>query len=143
MKRRWNAFVWAGFAVALLAFLSYFLFFYRFPATRDLPWANFLLFLTAGWLLWVGLRRAFREPEHYRGKLSGSVLSVLSLAVFVVFCLIIFHFSRQLPASVQALRAGQRAPDLTLFDTNGTPVTLSGLLKQNRAVVLIFYRGYW
>ena len=127
---RWNVFVWAGFAVALLAFLSYFLFFYRFPATRDLPWANFLLFLAAGLLLWAGLRRAFREPEHYRGKLSGSILSALSLVVFGVFCLVIFHFSRQLPSSIQGLRAGQRAPDFTLSDTNGTLVTLSGLLKQ-------------
>ena len=39
-------------------------------------------------------------------------------------------------------KAGDKAPDFTLKDTKGLPVTLSGLLKKG-PVVLGFYRGRW
>ena len=143
MKRSWNTFVWAGFGVTLLAFLSYYLFFIRWPATRDVPWANLLLFVVAGVFLGIGLKRAYREPEHYRGKISGAVLSVLSVAVFGLFCYVNFSAAKDLPSANAALHAGQRAPDFTLSDANGKPVKLSEMLKNNRAALLIFYRGYW
>ena len=143
MKRSWNAFVWAGFGVALLAFLSYYLFFIRWPATRDVPWANFLIFLAGGVLLGVGLKRAYRQPERYRGKISGAVLGVLSLLVFGLFCYFNFSLAKDLPSANAGLHASQEAPDFTLSDENGKLVTLSELLKNNRAVLLIFYRGYW
>ena len=38
------------------------------------------------------------------------------------------------------IKVGATAPDFTLNDTNGKPVTLSKLRKP---VVLVFYRGYW
>ena len=85
MKRRWNALLWAGFAVTLLAVLSYFFFFIRFPATRDVPWTTFLLFIVAACLLGIGLIRAFRQPESYRGKISGPILATLSLLIFSMF----------------------------------------------------------
>jgi hypothetical protein len=34
----------AGFLVYLVGFFSYFFLFLRFPVTRDVPWANWLLF---------------------------------------------------------------------------------------------------
>jgi peroxiredoxin len=37
---------------------------------------------------------------------------------------------------------GQRAPDFTLPDANGTPVRLSSLLARG-PVVLSFFRGRW
>ena len=61
-KRKPNWSLWAGFIVALIAFVSYFLFFSQFPITRDFPWANFLLFGLAAVMLAVGLRRAFGRP---------------------------------------------------------------------------------
>lgn len=154
MKRRWNIFVWAGFGITLLAFLSYFVFFARFPVTRDFPWANFIIFIAGGWLLGIGLRRAFREPERYRGKVSGTVLSVLSLLVFGLFLLYNFYLAKQLPSSSGAPHVGQKAPDFTLFDANGKRLTLRELLaasssgqnvaeNRNQAVLLDFYRGYW
>jgi len=143
MKRSWNAYVCAGFGVSLLAFLSYHFFFIRWPATRDVPWANLLIFLLGGVFLGIGLKRAYREPERYRGKISGAVLSVLSLLVFSFFCYFNFSLAKDLPSANAALHAGQQAPDFSLSDANGKPVTLSQLLKNNRAVVLIFYRGYW
>ncbi len=68
MKRRWNIPIWAGFAIVIAALATYIPIFVPFPVTRDVPWANYLLFLAGGLLLAVGLRRAFRDPEHWRGK---------------------------------------------------------------------------
>jgi peroxiredoxin len=42
----------------------------------------------------------------------------------------------------QSLKTGETAPDFTLPDAYGKPVTLSALLGHG-AVVLIFYRGDW
>ena len=38
---------------------------------------------------------------------------------------------------------GQQAPDFTLTDAQGNPVTLSQRLQGKRGVLLVFYRGYW
>jgi len=70
-KRKPNWSLWAGFLVALIAFVSYFLFFSQFPITRDVPWANFLLFGLATVLFAAGLRRGFGRPSSYRGKNLG------------------------------------------------------------------------
>jgi len=40
MKRNWNWAVWTGAALVFLGVISYPLFFVRFPALRDFPWAN-------------------------------------------------------------------------------------------------------
>src|ERR1700736_2613238 len=122
MKRSWNAYVWAGFGIALLAFLSYYLFFIRWPATRDVPWANLLIFLVGGLFLGIGLNRAYRQPERYRGKISGALLSVLSLLVFGLFCYFNFSLAKALPAANAGLQEGQPAPDFNLSDANGKPV---------------------
>jgi ABC-type transport system involved in cytochrome c biogenesis permease subunit len=142
MKRSWNGFIWAGFAVVLLAAFS-FLFFVRFPATRDFPWVNLLLFGAGALLLATGLRRAFFQSDRYRGKVSGPILSLLSLAMFGFFCYGIFVLAADIPSASGAARPGATAPDFTLSDAAGKPVALSELLKKNRAVLLIFYRGYW
>lgn len=143
MRRSWNALVWAGFAVAVVAALSYIPIFVRFPATRDFPWVNLLLFLVGGAMLAAGLKRAFGQPERYRGKISGVVLGVLALALCGLFCWGMFVGARRLPSASRAPQRDQQAPDFTLTDASGKPVSLSSLLKSNRAVLLIFYRGYW
>src|SRR5947208_6581584 len=127
MKARWNWLVWAGFAVALLAAFSYIPFFSRFPVSRDFPWANLLLFVFAGCLLAVGVRRAFTQPERYRGKISGSILAVLSVMIFALFSVGMYYASRSLPMGATVLRAGQQAPDFSLTDADGKAVTLAQL----------------
>jgi len=148
---RRNGLLWAGFLLSLAAFLSYFVFFVRFPATRDVPWVNLLLFAAALLVLGVGTRRAFRQPALYRGKIAGPILLLLSAAVLGLFLLYNFHFSR-LPASPSAPRVGQKAPDFVLPDQNGEPVQLARLLESSTGqkgtagkswVLLVFYRGYW
>jgi hypothetical protein len=147
--RRWNWYLWAGFVLCLIAFASYFFVFARFPVTRDIPWVNFLLFGTGVTFLFFGLKRAFGEPQQYRGKIAGPILSLLSLFAVGFFCFLIFYQTRQLPASAGAPRIGQKAPEFVLPDTNNKPVSLSDLLStplansQAPPKGVLLYRGYW
>jgi hypothetical protein len=148
MTRSRNFLPLAGLVVCVVAFLSYFLVFAKYPVTRDVPWANWLLFAAGLGLLGVGIRRAFRSPERYGGKVSGPILGVLSLAIAGLFLFLTMSFSRQLPVSPDAPKVGQTAPDFTLPDAQGQPVRLASLLGpqaggQQGWVLLIFYRGYW
>lgn len=152
MKRRWNIWAWVGLGLAIAAVVSYITFFDRFPITRDRPWVSWLMFAAAGFMIYVGLRRAYVQPDLYRGKVSGPILAVLSLAICGFFLYGTLHFSRQLPASKGAPRVGERAPDFTLLDEEGNPVSLASLLTspvpggdqaKPRGLLLIFYRGYW
>ena len=143
MKRRWNFAIWAGFAFVITALVSYIPLFALFPATRDVPWVNYLLFLVGGFLLAIGIRRAYRDPERYRGKISGSILAGLSLALVALFVFGVAYASKQIPSSKTALRLGSVAPSFTLVDAAGKQVKSSDLLRDHRAVVLVFYRGYW
>lgn len=157
--KRLNWQIWSGFLLSVFAFLSYPLLFVRFPVTRDFPWANLLLFALAAALMLFGVRRAFASDRTHsvRSKIAGGVLATLSVVILGLFVFTAFIMSRWLPASHGAPQVGQRAPDFTLADTSGTPVSLSELLSGNtgvrnregqprpapKGVLLIFYRGYW
>jgi hypothetical protein len=143
VKRRRNVLNWAGFAVILVAFVSYVPFFVLFPATRDVPWANYLLFLIGGALLAMGVRRAFRDPEHNRGRVSGSILGALSALIFGLFVAGVTYYSKQIPSAETALGVNRRAPAFVLTNTAGTEISSTDLLKDHRGLVLVFYRGYW
>jgi hypothetical protein len=144
MKRRWNWSLWVGFLVVLIALFSY-EFFVRFPITRDFPWANLLLFAIGGFLLVIGLVRAYGQSGVYRGKVFGPILTTFSVLVFALFAYALFYVVRQMPASAGAPRPGTKAPDFTLADQDGRAVALSDMLGSagTRGVLLIFYRGYW
>ncbi len=139
---------WTGFLLTVVAMLSYPFFFVRFPITRDLPWVNLLLFVTAAVLIWIGLRRAFADlsRKRRRGAVFGASLSGL---IFAFFIFGVFIFARQLPPSTGAPKVGQKVPDFQLTDSNGKTVALSDLLtapingQAPKAVLLVFYRGYW
>lgn len=135
----------------MAAFLSYPVFFVRFAATRDFPWANLLLFVIAGGLTLVGLRRAFGTDRVHpkRSKAAGASLALLSILILSFFIFSVFIMSRWLPASTGAPHVGQKSPDFTLTDQTGKAVSLGDLLTTPvdgnipRGVLLIFYRGYW
>jgi hypothetical protein len=143
MQPRRNNLIWAGFTLVLLALVSYVPFFALFPITRDVPWVNYLLFLSGGFLLGIGIKRAFRQPEMYRGRIMGAVFGLLSLLLFGFFCYFIFYAGKRVPQSAGALHAGQPAPPFTLTDANGKQVALADTLSSHRGALLIFYRGYW
>jgi hypothetical protein len=130
-----------------------------FLRARDFPWANFLIIASALILIGIGLTRAFSRPDRYRGKISGSILSVFGLCMTGLFCDGVFALTKHLPASHGAPRAGEIAPDFKLADPKGMPVALSALIDspftpngspataggsdKTAATVRIFYRGYW
>jgi hypothetical protein len=147
--RRFNWQIWAGFLLTFGGLLSFPLFFVRFPATRDVPWVNFLLAALALVFLGIGLKRAFQPGRSKLAKVVGSVLATLSIAAVGLFLYSFFIMAKQLPASRSAPEVGQRAPDFTLNDTSEKPVALSDLLStpvngsKPKGVLLVFYRGYW
>ena len=151
-KRKWNWRIWSGFLLAVAVVPGYVLFFARFPITRNVPWASWLMFAAAGGLLWAGVSRACTNPEVYRGKMVGPILALLSLGAVGLFAYATLYASRQLPAAAGAPAIGDQAPEFALADTSGKMVALSMLLSEPmpgmqpakpRGVLLVFYRGYW
>ena len=143
IQRKRNWWIWAGFASVCAGALSYLPIFAQFPATRDFPWADFLLFGIGLALLIVGLFRAFGRPQVYRGKIFGSILAAVALLCVAFFSYVIFYVLHQVPASAGAPHVGQKAPDFFLIDQNGKPVGLGDLLSNSKGALLIFYRGFW
>jgi hypothetical protein len=142
MKRKWNWPIWVGFIITVGGLFSY-EFFAQFPVTRDFPWANLLLFAAGGIFLVLGLVRAFGKPQLYRGKIFGPIVAILGVVVFGFFSYLIFYQLRQLPSSTGAPRVGEKAPEFTLPDQNDKAVALADLVSGSKAVLLIFYRGFW
>lgn len=149
MKRRWNLSIWLGFLIVIGAPFLYLAVFVRFPALRDVPWTTLPIFALGIGLMARGIRRAWRQPEAYRGRIAGPILLSAGVAGLAFFAFGIFYAARQLPASAGAPRVGRKAPEFTLQDTDGRPVTLAELLAPDAGaarvdgVVLIFYRGFW
>lgn len=149
--RRINWPLWAGVLLTIAAFMTYFFVFVWWPVTRDFPWANLLLFLLAGVLLFMGVRRGFASDRSRPtlSKIVAVLVSTFSLLVMAMFVFTIFVVGRWLPASKGAPQVGQRAPDFALPDTTGKSVSLNELLttpingKAPKGVLLVFYRGYW
>jgi hypothetical protein len=149
--RRLNWPLWVGFLLTLAAFMTYVSLFVKWPVTRDFPWVNLLLFLFAAALLVLGIRRGFApdRPRPTRSKVVSVIVASLSVLVMAFFVFVIFIAARWLPESKGAPQVGQKAPEFTLTDSNGKPVSLAELLEtpQNgstpKGVLLIFYRGYW
>ena len=127
--------LWTGLILSVAALLSYFMLFARFPITRDVPWANFLLFAVAVGLLVAGWRRAQR-------KILATIVVILGIAPLALFAFYITT-TKTPPVSAVTPSIGQKAPDFTLPDQNGQPMALSKLLEGSNGVLLIFYRGYW
>lgn len=149
MARERNFLPLIGLLVSGFALASYPLLFSRYPATRDVPWVNWLLFALGLGLAGAGIVRAYRSPERYRGRVLGPILGVLSLAILGLFLFMTLSYARQLPVSAGAPKVGGKAPDFTLPDSQGRPVRLYSLLGSPNGgapgswVILIFYRGYW
>ena len=140
-RRRRNFAILAGPLVTFGGVASYYAYFGRIPALRDVPWLNLPLaalgVAISGW----GMLRPFRSPDRYRGRFLGPAGLVVSLLVFGMFAFYVFIFSYDLPPPNDRVAVGATAPDFTLSDPTGKPVSLSEFRGRN--VVLVFYRGYW
>jgi hypothetical protein len=137
-----------GLLLTLLGALSNGLPFIGFPAA-PVPWISLLLSLTGFVVVLLGLWRAFAQSTIYKGKVSGSLAALLSF-LFLAGSIAFFWSARHIPPeSAAAPRVGQQVPDFTLPDSTGHPVSLTQLFSVSvlnappKAVLLIFYRGYW
>jgi hypothetical protein len=172
--RRRNWAPWFALLLALVAMLSNAGFFMSLPGQRAIPWLSIALAIAALLCAVVGIMRAFRQPQVYGGKVSSSILGVVSLLICGLVA-IASVTSRNLPEATGAPQVGQKAPDFTLADTSGNKVSLGQLLGKEhislvgpprevlekmgmanqlppvaagsatppKAVLLVFYRGYW
>jgi hypothetical protein len=145
--RNWR--LWTGFGISLAAVAVYVL---VFEDTRDVFWASLALFLVAGVLLFTGMRRAFGQPQLYRGKVAGSILTAVSVVLLAIFGAGSYVISKHFPAAHNAPRVGQAAPAFNLLDTSGKPVSLTQVLSTPmtgssggppKGVLVVFYRSYW
>jgi cytochrome oxidase Cu insertion factor (SCO1/SenC/PrrC family) len=62
----------------------------------------------------------------------------LSISLLAIFSLT--AQAQNAKSRTEPLKVGATAPDFTLNDQNGKPVTLS---KAGKPTILVFYRGYW
>ena len=147
----WNWRPWAGFGLSLGALAGYVLW---VNETRAVFWPALLLFAVAALLLVSGLKRRPREPELYRGKIAGYVLTSLSVLILGLFGFLAYEVSKVFPEAKNSPQIGQRAPEFSLVDSNGenftlaqllsTPITNSGsAARATKGVLVVFYRGYW
>jgi hypothetical protein len=149
-RRRTNSTLWYGLLITLFGLATQSLYFLRPPGaiSHVLPWINLLLPAIGLIVLFVGLARAFSRSAEYGGKIWGSVVTVIALLLFVGNAAL-FRLTRAVPSSAGAPRVGQRLPEFTLSDSSGQPTSLSQLFAaagegpQPKAVLLVFYRGYW
>ena len=139
---------WIGLLLTVLGALSNGLPFTGFPAA-PVPWISLLLSLIGFVVVLFGLWRVFGQSTAYKGKLSGSIAAALSL-LFLAGAILFFWSARHIPAeSAAAPQVGQRVPDFTLPDSTGQSVSLTQLFSGSaeneppKALLLIFYRGYW
>jgi len=150
IERRTNSALWYGLLITCIGIATHFLYFLRPPPTIShlLPWINLLLPAIGLILLFVGLAGAFGRSAVYSGKIWGSGVTAIALLLFAGE-IWLFEKTRDVPKSAGAPQVGERLSEFTLSDSSGQPTSLSQLFlasadgSQPKAVLLIFYRGYW
>lgn len=134
---------WLAPLIVFVGAVSYFLVFVRYPALRDFPWVNLpLVVLGAGWAI-LGLARGWKDAR-WRWRIFSLGGALFSVFVAGLFAFYVFVLSGQMPAAAtvaEKLVAGTVAPDFSLPDANGNPVSLGD--QRGQRVVLVFYRGFW
>ena len=117
-----NVATWWGLLFAIVALGCNAAFFVGAPFQAAITWLSLLLAAVALIFLVIGLTRAFRQPQVYRGKVLTVVLTVIALLPAGISALG-FVGARKLPGATAAPQVGQRVPDFTLADTSGKPVS--------------------
>jgi hypothetical protein len=123
-------------------------FFLNPPAQHAIPWLSVLLAVAGLIFVADGLWHTFQPTLASGNKIQSSVLAVVALSLAAVAIFAFFH-ARAIPVSAGAPKIGQTAPDFRLADNRGQTVSLAELFAPAdgqaapKAVLLIFYRGYW
>ena len=150
VQRRANSALWYGLLITFFGIGTEFLYFLRLPPsiTHVLPWINLVVPAVGVTALVIGLARAFRGRTVYGGKIWGSLVTVIALLLFAGN-VVLFRHTRDVPRSAGAPKVGQRLAEFTLPDSSGHQTTFSQLFAASadgtppKAILLIFYRGYW
>jgi hypothetical protein len=116
-----------------LAAIAGYIAFLRVSTIRNHPELYLVAFAIATVIAGVATWRAARWPN-----LVALGLSVVLLTLGGVFNFVL----AKIPATPTVLRVGKPAPDFTLPDAAGPPVSLASF-RDRTPVVLVFYRGYW
>jgi hypothetical protein len=116
-----------------LAAIAGYIAFLRVSTIRNHPELYLVAFAIATVIAGVATWRAARWPN-----LVALGLSVVLLTLGGVFNFVL----AKIPATPTVLRVGKPAPDFTLPDAAGAPVSLASF-RDRTPVVLVFYRGYW
>ena len=130
----------------------------RFAGPRSIASLVLALGATIGYFSLLKVPAVRNRPGLVLAVLGASVLlalaalaarrSLLPVVALAVSALLFsgnaaFHlWWSRVPPSALKVAVGQPAPDFTLPDAAGRPVRLSSFRGQ-KAVVLVFYRGYW
>jgi cytochrome oxidase Cu insertion factor (SCO1/SenC/PrrC family) len=130
MIRYWPALV--SVLLSLGAIAGYFAFL-RVPAVRNHPELYLVAFALAALIAGVASWRAARWPN-----LAALALSAVLLVLGGYFNFVL----ARVPATATTFKIGEPAPDFTLPDATGAPVSLASF-RDRTPVVLVFYRGYW
>jgi hypothetical protein len=105
----------------------------RFPLVRNHPEGYVVTAAIATVLAGLAWHRSRRWPSWLALGFSTLVLLLTGWFNFV---------GARVPDTPVAVRVGEPAPDFTLPDALGRPVALADY-RGKKAVVLVFYRGYW
>lgn len=130
-----------GLVLSLGGFLSYFLYFSRFPALRDFPWVNLPLIIVGLILSLSGTYKIFKGSSGFFLKSIGTGGLVLSIACLGLFSYYVFVMSGTMPTVGVIPAVGTVAPSIVLVDQGGKTITLESF--KGKQVVVAFYRGYW
>ena len=130
---------WLGFLITLFGIISYFVLFARFPITRDVPWVNLPIVLLGGGFALIG-SSGWSGRRGLGKKIKAMILSVLTVALTVLFVAYIFVLSKVPEATATSLELEQPM-EFSLPDHNGKSVSLSDYA--GRRLVIAFFRGYW
>jgi hypothetical protein len=116
-----------------LAAIAGYIAFLRVSTVRNHPELYLVAFAIATVIAGVATWRAARWPNFVALGLSVVLLILGGAFNFVL---------AKIPATPTVLRVGKPAPDFTLPDAAGAPVSLASF-RDRTPVVLVFYRGYW
>jgi peroxiredoxin len=150
-KPRTNSSLWLGLIAALSAVFCNFAFFLNPPAQSAIPWLSLGLAAVALIFLALGAKNLFAQPRTIAARIFGVVVVLFSL-LLSVGSIFGFYKARAVPPSTDSPQIGQKVPDFTMTDTHGQSVSLARLFApaptdaaspSPKAVLLVFYRGYW
>lgn len=170
-QRNWAA--WLGLLFALAAVISNAGLFFGPPAPRLIVWLGVVFTIAAIVCAVIGIMRASRQPHVYGGKVSSLVLGVLSLLICGLVAVASItsralpaatnapQVGQKAPDFTLAdthgfmLSLGQllgtehvslvAPPDVVakLRMANQSPSASASQATPTKAVLLVFYRGYW